>query len=97
MGKIFEEIYQQVKKIPKGRVTTYGVIARKLGIDPRVVGWALHGNRDPKCPCHRVVNRDGQLAPGYVFGGPNKQKERLLAEGVKFKKDGRVDILIEDI
>ncbi len=78
-------------------MTTYGAIARKLGINPRVVGWALHGNRDPQCPCHRVVNREGRLAPGYVFGGPDKQKKKLLAEGVKFQKEGRVDILIKDL
>lgn len=88
MGKIFKKIYEEVKKIPKGEVATYGEIARKVGTTPRVVGFALHRNPDPKnIPCHRVVFKNGSLAPGYLFGGKEKQKELLLSEGVRFERD----------
>lgn len=89
---VFKKIWQEVEKIPRGKVATYGQIGKKLEIDPRVVGWALHANREPKVPCHRVVNRFGGLAPGYIFGGWQKQKERLLKEGVKFISLKQVDL-----
>jgi len=74
-------------------VTTYGELARVLKInDSRVVGWALHGNKNPNVPCHRVVNKEGELAKGYVFGGWKKQKEKLLSEGVVFKGKNKVDL-----
>ena len=62
--------------IPRGKVTTYGVIAKKLGMSPRVVGYVLHLNPDgSKTPCHRVVNRNGRIAPGYAFGGKYEQRK----------------------
>ena len=74
-NNFFEQVYDVIRKIPKGKVMTYGQVAAILGTkDARKVGWALHGNTDPKTPCHRVVNKDGRLAPGYAFGGPNEQK-----------------------
>ncbi len=83
----FEKVYKAVAKIPRGKVTTYGEIARYLGIsNPRVVGFALHVNKDPdNIPCHRVVNKKGELAPGYAFGGLDVQKQLLTQEGVKFE------------
>lgn len=83
----FEKIYRAVSKIPKGKVTTYGTIAKYLGIsNPRVVGYALHVNKDPdNIPCHRVVNKNGELAPGYAFGGLTIQKQLLEQEGIKFE------------
>lgn len=88
MEKVFEKIYKEVKKIPKGKVKSYGEVARKVGTTPKVVGFALHKNPDPRnIPCHRVIFKDGSLSPGYVFGGPDKQKERLLSEGVVFVRD----------
>lgn len=91
MGKIFERIYEEVKKIPEGKVATYGEIARKAGTTPRVVGFALHQNPDPKnIPCHRVVFKDGSLSPGYVFGGVGKQKSILVNEGVRITSEGKV-------
>lgn len=76
--KVFSQVWQIAKKIPQGKVATYGQIARSLGLkDARVVGWALHANRDPDLPCHRVVNRQGGLAKGYSFGGWQAQKKRL--------------------
>lgn len=86
MINFFGRVYEVVKKIPKGRVMTYGQVAGELGIrDSRRVGQALHANKDPNVPCHRVVFADGSLAPGYAFGGQDEQKRRLVAEGVKFR------------
>lgn len=85
----FDLIYKQVSKIPRGKVSTYGIIAKKVGIiNPRVVGYALHSNKTPEeVPCHRVVNIEGKLAPGYAFGGPTIQKQLLEQEGVKIIED----------
>ena len=59
----------------------------------RGVGFVLHRNTDPvNTPCHRVVFKDGSLCKGYVFGGPDVQREKLKAEGVRFLPDGRVDM-----
>lgn len=89
----FEQVYSIVKKIPRGKVMTYGQIAQVLDTrDARRVGHALHANRDSQVPCHRVVNKDGRLAPGYAFGGADKQKEKLLKEGVNFKDQVHVDL-----
>ena len=82
----FEAVYKAIKKIPRGKVSTYGQIAKYAGIsNPRVVGYALHSNKTPDTvPCHRVVNIKGGLAPGYAFGGPSVQKQLLSQEGVNF-------------
>lgn len=95
MGKVFEKIYQLVKLIPKGRVTTYGEIAKKLKINPRVVGFALHQNKNPKIPCHRVVSKNGKIAKNYSMGGWKRQRERLIAEGLKFKNKTQVILNIK--
>lgn len=87
-----QKVHEFVKKIPKGKVTTYGAIAKTLNINPRMVGYALHQNKNPKVPCHRVVNREGKVASGFAFGGPTEQKRRLEAEGVGFKSDLEVDL-----
>lgn len=83
----FNKVYEAVVKIPRGKVSTYGEIAKHIGIsNPRVVGFALHVNKDPdNIPCHRVVNKKGELAPGYAFGGLDVQKKLLEQEGVKFE------------
>ena len=82
---MFQQIYEIVKQIPEGKVTTYGWIAKQLGLrDVRKVGYALHVNKDPKVPCHRVVNKEGRLAPNFAFNGAEEQRRRLEAEGVKF-------------
>ncbi len=89
----FSRVYEIVRQIPEGKVMTYGQVARKLGTkDARRVGHALHANRSHEVFCHRVVNKQGRLVPGYAFGGPNEQKSRLLAEGVKFLDDIHVDL-----
>ncbi len=91
----FEQIYEEVRLIPKGRVASYGYIACRVG-NPRlsrVVGYALHTNPRPgEIPCHRVVMKDGRLSPAFAFGGENKQRELLENEGITFLADGRVDM-----
>lgn len=91
--KSFEKIYLFVSKIPKGKVSTYKHIAEIAGVNnPRIVGYALHANRNPKkIPCHRVIKSDGTVAKGYAFGGEGKQKDMLLKEGIKFKNN-KVDL-----
>ncbi len=81
-----EKVYEYLKTVPEGRVVTYGMIAAAIG-SPRAsrqVGNALHRNPYPVVvPCHRVVNREGRLAPAFAFGGWEKQAELLRAEGVE--------------
>ncbi|MBR2967050.1 MAG: MGMT family protein [Clostridia bacterium] len=90
----FEKVYQVVKQIPKGKVATYGQIARLCGNAKmaRQVGWALHVNPQPfVIPCHRVVTKQGQLAPAFAFGGEDAQRRALESEGICFV-DGLVDM-----
>lgn len=91
----FEKIYEQVKRIPKGKVATYSQIALLVG-NPRlsqVVGYALHANPSQKTiPCHRVVNKSGRVAKGFAFGGENIQRDMLLSEGVSFIDNFTVDM-----
>lgn len=80
-------VYAVVRRIPPGRVATYGQVAALAGAprNARFVGFALHANPEPGViPCHRVVFRDGSLAPGFAFGGPERQRALLEDEGVVF-------------
>lgn len=87
-SNLFLKIYKVVKKIPQGKVSTYGDISNFLLIkNPKIVGWALHANKSEKIPCHRVVNKEGKLSKSYSFGGEKEQKEKLIREGVEFNKD----------
>ena len=92
----YDRIYAVVRRIPRGRVMTYGGVAAAAG-NPRmarVVGQALHHNPAPGfIPCHRVVNRNGALAPAFAFGGDTVQRALLEAEGVPFLPDDRVCLL----
>lgn len=91
---VFELIYEVVKQIPKGKVATYGQVAALAGNKrwARVVGYALHANPEPGIiPCHRVVNRNGEVSKAFAFGGENRQIELLESEGVSFI-DGKVDL-----
>lgn len=87
-------VYAVVCRIPPGYVATYGQVAALAG-NPRaarMVGYALHANPAPGViACHRVVFRDGSLAPGFAFGGPERQRALLESESVVFVKpaDGR--------
>lgn len=91
----FQDVYNVVQKIPKGKVATYGQIARLIG-EPRkakIVGWALHSNPYiGRVPCHRVVNRNGELSGGFAFGGIEAQKNMLEEEGIKFSKEGTINL-----
>ncbi len=91
----FEKIYEQVRRIPRGKVATYGQIAAMAG-NPhwsQIVGYALHVNPDPQnIPCYRVVNRFGELSKTFAFGGENRQAELLLADGISLNSDGTVDL-----
>ncbi len=91
----FSLIYEQVKRIPRGRVATYGQIAILAGNSrwARVVGYALHANPDEQgIPCYRVVNREGRLSDAFVFGGVNRQAELLRADGIEVRPDNTVDL-----
>lgn len=90
----FDQVYALVRQVPSGFVTTYGDLARAMGTrDARRIGHALHANPDSGLtPCHRVVARDGRLAPHYAFGGSLEQHARLQAEGVTFVDDTHVDL-----
>lgn len=82
----FENVYAVVRKIPKGKVTSYGAIANYLGtkLSARMVGWAMNSahNVMPKVPAHRVVNRNGMLTGRIHFATPSKMEELLKKENV---------------
>ena len=89
-----KRIYEVVKKIPKGKVATYGQIAELAGDKrmARAVGNALHKNPDPdNIPCFRVVNAKGELAGEFAFGGAGEQAKLLEADGIEVT-DGRVNL-----
>lgn len=89
-----KRIYEAVKRIPKGRVATYGQVAEMAGDKKmaRAVGNALHKNPDPEhIPCFRVVNAKGELAGAFAFGGEGVQAKRLEEDGVEVI-DGKVDL-----
>ena len=95
MGDFSAKVFEQVRRIPRGKVSTYGQIARLIGSpqSARYVGWALRNNSEPvKAPCHRVVFKDGRLAQGYAFGGEDKQRCLLAGEGVTFADETHVDM-----
>lgn len=91
----FDLVWQVVRLIPKGRVTSYGAIAKYLGtgLSARMVGWAMnasHGAK-PKVPAHRVVNRNGLLTGKGHFNPPSIMQERLEKEKIKIKNDQVVE------
>jgi methylated-DNA-protein-cysteine methyltransferase-like protein len=91
----FEDVYDVVRQIPKGRVTSYGAIANFLGtkLSARMVGWAMNGahNLNPAVPAQRVVNRNGMLTGKAHFSTPTKMEELLAKEKIKVKNDTVVD------
>lgn len=98
----FQQVYTLVRQIPAGRVTTYGDLAKALGtrdlpagrqvLAARTVGWALHANKDPNTPCHRVVTKDGKLSEFYAFGGSLEQYAKLVGEGITFTNRTHVNL-----
>lgn len=91
----FEQVYDVVRQIPKGRVTSYGAIARFLGSgkSARMVGWALNGASaiKPKVPAHRVVNSAGLLSGKAHFATPTLMEELLAKEKIKVLNEKIVD------
>ena len=86
----FDDVYAVARLIPKGRVTSYGTIAKYLGtkMSARMVGWAMNAAHDlPDVPAHRVVNRNGQLTGKAHFATPTLMQELLEAEGVLIDDD----------
>lgn len=97
MGEFADRVYAVVKQIPRGKVATYGQIARIIGAprSARYVGYALRANPAPgddpaSIPCHRVVFKDGRMAIGFAFGGPGVQQAMLKEEGIKFDDEDKV-------
>lgn len=91
----FQMVYQVVRLIPKGRVTSYGAIAAYLGAksSSRVVGYAMNGAHKvkPKVPAHRVVNRNGLLTGKHHFETPFQMQELLAKEKIKVENDKVID------
>ncbi len=86
-SSFFHDVYEVVKLIPSGRVTSYGAIANYLGTksSARMVGWALNSSYAEKIPAHRVVNRNGVLTGKIYFGG-NKMEDLLNSEGIEITR-----------
>ena len=87
----FENVFDVVRLVPKGRVTSYGAIAAYLGLkrSARMVGWAMNAShkQKTKVPAHRVVNRNGLLTGKMHFSTPTKMEELLIKEGIVVKED----------
>jgi methylated-DNA-protein-cysteine methyltransferase-like protein len=87
----FQKVYEVVRLVPKGRVTSYGAIARYLGNEgaSRMVGWAMNAchHAHPPVPAQRVVNRNGMLTGKFHFGSPDLMEKLLESEGVKVEND----------
>ncbi|WP_400191883.1 MGMT family protein [Hymenobacter sp. B81] len=89
----FQDVYEVVRQVPPGRVTTYGAIAHYLGSrqGARTVGWAMQAAHtlrgDEFVPCHRVINRLGQLTGKQFFGSPTAMQQALEAEGIVVQDD----------
>ncbi len=91
MSDFYNRVYQVVKQIPPGRITSYGAIAKYLGSPgaARMVGWAMNACRSHHefIPAHRVLNRNGLLTGKHHFDNPNAMKQMLEAEGLKLDGD----------
>ncbi len=90
----FRRVFEVVRRIPCGKVTTYGAIGNYLGLksSARMVGWAVNSLKyEMDYPCHRVVNRNGELTGKMHFASPSQMRELLEAEGIEFL-DERVNM-----
>ena len=93
-GNFFERVYEVARKIPYGKVTSYGAIARAIGSggSARMVGWAMNATGDRNdIPAHRVVNRVGLLSGKHHFDGTNLMQQLLESEGIKVLDNKIVD------
>tara|TARA_B100000579_G_C22741854_1_gene809514 strand:+ start:583 stop:918 length:336 start_codon:yes stop_codon:yes gene_type:complete len=94
MSKFFDQVYAVVQKIPLGRITSYGAIARYLGHpqSARMVGYAMNASHHwPDVPAHRVVNRNGLLTGKHHFQGSKLMQQLLESEGLRLKNDQIID------
>jgi len=90
---MFKEVFKVVKKIPKGKVATYGQVAEMIGTkDARKIGWTLHSNKSSKVPCHRVVTKTGKISESFAFDGIEEHRRRLVNEGVEFIDETHVNL-----
>ena len=91
----FEDVWAVARLVPRGRVTSYGAIAKYLGAprSARTVGYAMNasGGQQPKVPAHRVLNRNGMLSGKHHFGGTDVMQKLLEKEGIVVKKDAVID------
>jgi methylated-DNA-protein-cysteine methyltransferase-like protein len=89
-----ERVYKIVRRIPRGRLMTYGQIAYMLGegYTPRTVGFVMHGADENSTPWHRVINSQGRCSTGGIVLPADKQQRMLEREGVKFDQSGRCDL-----
>lgn len=91
----FEAVFEVVRQIPKGKVTSYGAIAEALGTkgSARMVGWAMNQSHfvKPAVPAHRVVNRQGRLSGKMHFSPPERMQELLEKEGIQIVEDQIID------
>lgn len=93
-SNFFQDVFEVVKLIPKGRVTTYGAIGEYLGLksSARMVGWAMNASHSEKnVPAHRVVNAKGILTGKHHFETPNKMQDLLEKEGIKVENNTVVE------
>ena len=90
----FDDVYEVVRLVPEGRVTSYGAIARYLGtgMSARMVGWAMNASHTmDDVPAHRVVNRNGVLTGKHFFGTPTRMQDLLEKEGIRISNDKVAD------
>lgn len=89
-----ERVYKIVRRIPRGKVMTYGQIAYMLGegYTPRTVGFVMHGADEKSTPWHRVINSQGRCSTGGIVLPADKQQRMLEREGVKFDQSSRCDL-----
>lgn len=92
IASLYDRIYRVVRRIPAGNVTSYGKIARMLNTGPRQVGYAMAAvTEEQQVPWHRVVNSKGELSLRKEGKADERQRQRLLEEGIVFDKNGRID------
>ncbi len=92
-NSLFLRVYALVRRVPRGRVVTYGQVARALGMPrgARTIGWAMRACQDPNVPWHRVVNAQGRISLRPT-AGYQEQHVRLKQEGIRFSREGTIDL-----
>jgi methylated-DNA-protein-cysteine methyltransferase-like protein len=93
-SSFYRAVWAWVRRVPKGRVVTYGQVATYLGSPraARAVGYAMFNVDDPRVPWHRVINARGEISIGGALHRPELQRDLLEREGITFSPDGRIDL-----